>query len=273
MSSSGTHRRATMLAALGAVAALLGGCARPEPSVGVSYDRPGLGVRATYDLSGFDYVLARDLAARLGHPGPKDLAYVAVPERRVTPQSPDLPYDVLVAAYPVTPALRARTDLVGPYLRGRQEVAVRASDQDTTTAASLSGRTVCAVLGSELGRTSPRTFPGAHITYRETVSTCLTELRHGQVDAVTDEGLALRGYVANAPFRGSVKVVDLRLPSIDYYIAVSRRIPGLCGSIRDALQSAVRDGSWSRVYAEQLVRTGVVGSVPAPPATITGCDG
>ncbi|AKT52136.1 hypothetical protein ADJ73_14175 [Arsenicicoccus sp. oral taxon 190] len=264
-----------MLAAVlaGLSVGVVSGCGPGVLTLGVSYDRPGLAIRAGNDFSGFDTVLGRDLARRLGHPGKKDVSLINVPERRTTPPTGELPYDVLVAAYPATDALRAKADLVGPYLSGVQDLAVRADERDAVSATSLAGRRVCAVAGSEIGRTAPTAFPGATIAYRSTLSTCLTELRRGTVDAVTDERLALRGYAAEQPFRGTIRVAGVSIATFDYYLAVRRKDPRLCGRVKDALTAAVADGGWARAYEEQLVRTGVTERVPAPPRAITGCTG
>lgn len=266
------RRRAAGLALATVAALATSACGRDSLVVGVSYDRPGLGLRVLRDQSGFESELARDLAARLGYPGKKDVNLSNVPEPRATPTNGAVPYDLLVAAYPTGTTPPAGVRLVGPYLRGGQDIAVRAGEQGQVTPRSLAGRQVCLVDGTHLARAAATTFPGAKLALRRTLSTCLTELRQGTVDAVSDEGLALRGYASEAPFRGSIRVVGAAMGTIDYYVRVKDEDAALCGRVKTALEQSIEDGSWARLYADQLVKTGVVSSVPAPPSPVTGCS-
>lgn len=264
-------RRALAATAAAAALTATAGCASTPLRLGLSPDRPGLSVQRLHDRTGFEADLARDLGRRLGHVGKTDAPLFNVLERRSAPPAGPMPYDVLVAAYPATEALRARSWLLGPYLQGGQDVAVRTGERDVTSPASLSGRTVCLVAGTAMGRKAATTFPGATITYRSTLSTCLTDLRAKAVDAVSDERLALRGYAATAPFTGSITVLGLDMGRIDYYVAVDKGQAPLCPQVRDALAAAIKDGSWAKAYETNLVRTGIAPSVPAPPRQTGTC--
>lgn len=266
-------RRTAGLAVATVAALATAACGSDSLVVGVSFDRPGLGLRVLRDQSGFESELARDLGARLGYPGKKDLTLSNVPEPRATPTKGAVPYDLLVAAYATGSTPPKGVHLVGPYLRGGQDIAVRAGERGEVAPGSLVGRRVCLVDGTHLARAAGSTFPGARLAYRRTLSTCLTELRQGTVDAVSDEGLALRGYASEAPFKGTIRVVGAEMGTIDYYLRVKDEDAELCGRVKTALEESIKDGSWSRLYADQLVKTGVVADVPAPPSPVTGCSG
>ena len=266
-----------VLASATVAVAVLAGCSKAlDPlSVGLDSDHPGLAVRRTNVTVGFDADVALALADRLGYGQGRSLGVPYVSEADLGASWRSNRLDFAVALTPMTPANAKVSQLIGPYLSGGQTLAVRADDPRSraiTGPQSLAGRPVCVAGGASTMQEGAAThLPSSRIVVRSTVSTCLTMLLEGTVDAVTDERLVLEGYGTVAPYAGKLRVLEPTFTTLDYGLALPKDQPDLCRRLTRALQGFVADGEWADAYRRAFVYPGLVDKVPAAPK-VTGCS-
>jgi glutamate transport system substrate-binding protein len=246
-------------------ALLLAGCgmASGEPAslvgkdtlvVGVSRDRPGLGLRGPDGtFKGFDIDVARYVARRLGATG---VTFTAVTSGQREDLLRNGDVDMIVASYSITPERKTKVTFAGPYYTAHQDTLVRSTDQAVRNVRDLRGRRLCQVTGSVSWQrvTIERKIP-ARLVPAASYGECLDDLVAGKVDAISTDDLILAGFAAekgravrfvNAPFSDEKYGVGVRPGDLDG-----------CEDVNKAITEMYQDGTATVLLKRWFAATGL----------------
>jgi len=110
-----------------------------------------------------------------------------------------VPVKMVIASYSITPGREASAGVTfsAPYLYTEQSVMTLKGHSRVSAFEDLRGKNVC-TLSTSTSQTAPE-LAGAIMTRKNRVSECFTELRKGNVEAVTTDAAILAGYEATYP--------------------------------------------------------------------------
>lgn len=232
--------------------------------VGVKNDQPGLGVQdpTTRQYSGFDIEIGRLIAAGLGFSADK-IDYVVVPSaaREDAISRGDVNY--YVGTYTISDNRKQRVAFAGPYYQAGQDLLVRANDSSITGPQTLQNKKVCSATGStpiQRVRQQNLTAPQNVVEFQN-YSQCVDQLLARQVDAVSTDDAILKGFAAQDPQQ--LKVVGQVFSSEPYGVGLPREDAALRNKVNDLLQASYDDGTWQRIYAATLGKSGAPAQPPA----------
>jgi len=232
-------------------------------TLGVKDDQPGLGIKdpTTGKYSGFDVEIAKMVAASLGF-GDNQITYKPVPSanREQAISNGDVSY--YVGTYTITDKRKAQVSFVGPYFEAGQDLLVRKDDNSITGPGTLKGKKVCSVTGStpiQRVRDQNLTEP-ANIVEFQGYSQCVDKLLTKEVDAVTTDDAILKGFAAQDP--STMKVVGKPFSKEPYGIGLGKDDTALRAKINDAVQKALDDGTWQKIYDATLGKSGSTTTKP-----------
>lgn len=235
--------------------------------VAITFDQPGVGLRAGDTYTGLDVDVARYIARHLGI---SRISFVeAVTNQRETLLATGQA-DVVLASYTMTPDRADKVAFAGPYLTTGQDLLVSTRSK-IRSPNQLRGFTVCSVEGSTSTTELVNDYPGLHLTVQPRVSDCVDLLKEGKVKAVTSDTAILRGFA-----RASTKPDDLRLSGKPFAqqqwgVAMRRDNPALCEDVRAALKEMVDSGEWKRAVRDNLGTRTTLGTQTTTPPTLKAC--
>ena len=232
-------------------------------TLGVKDDQPGLGIKdpTTGKFSGYDIEIARMIAASLGFSEDK-ITYKTVDSgaREQAISNGDVNY--YVGTYTITDKRKASVSFAGPYFQAGQDLLRRKSDTSITGPETLKGKKVCSVTGStpiqrvrDQGLTEP-----ANIVEFQKYSQCVEKLSTKEVDAVTTDDAILKGFASQDS--DNLKVVGKTFSKEPYGIGLGKDDKALRDKINDALQKALDDGTWQKIYDATLGKSGATATKP-----------
>jgi glutamate transport system substrate-binding protein len=232
-------------------------------TLGVKDDQPGLGIKdpTTGKFSGYDIEIARMIAASLGFSEDK-ITYKTVDSgaREQAISNGDVNY--YVGTYTITDKRKASVSFAGPYFQAGQDLLVRMSDTSITGPETLKGKKVCSVTGStpiqrvrDQGLTEP-----TNIVEFQKYSQCVDKLLTKEVDAVTTDDAILKGFASQDP--DNLKVVGKTFSKEPYGIGLGKDDKALRDKINDALQKALDDGTWQKIYDATLGKSHATATKP-----------
>ncbi|MDT7727812.1 MAG: glutamate transport system substrate-binding protein [Actinomycetota bacterium] len=232
-------------------------------TLGVKDDQPGLGLKdpTTGKYSGFDVEIAKMVAASLGF-GEDKIDYKPVPSanREQAISNGDVSY--YVGTYTITDKRKTQVSFVGPYFEAGQDLLVRKDDASITGPDTLKGKKVCSVTGStpiQRVRDQNLTEP-ANIVEFQGYSQCVDKLLTKEVDAVTTDDAILKGFAAQDP--DTLRVVGKTFSKEPYGIGLGKDDTALRAKINDAVQKALDDGTWQKIYDATLGKSGSTATKP-----------
>jgi polar amino acid transport system substrate-binding protein len=229
--------------------------------VGVDQNTNLFGSRnpASGDLEGFDIDLAREIARRIfGDPSKIDLRVVDASQREPMLQSGQV--DMVVRTYSITCDRKRNVAFSTPYYSANQRIlTLKGSGIDS--AAALSGKRVCAVLGTTSMSALFALDPRPTLFGVSTWTDCLVMLQQGQVDAISTDDVVLRGLAEQDP---TVEVVGDSIAVEPYGVGTKKENTDLVRFVNGALEEMRADGTWERLYQTHLLQ--VLGPSPGPPA-------
>jgi glutamate transport system substrate-binding protein len=222
--------------------------------VGVSQDRPGLGLRGPDGtFRGFDIDVARYIARRLGA---AHVTFKAVNSAQREGLLGRGDVDMIVASYSITPERKTKVTFAGPYYVAHQDILVRGSEQGVRGVRDLRGRSLCKVAGSvSWQRVTVERKIAARLTPAASYGDCLDDLVGGKVDAISTDDLILAGFAAekghavrfvNAPFSEEGYGVGLRPGDLDG-----------CEDVNKAITQMYQDGTAARLLGHWFGSTGL----------------
>ena len=227
--------------------------------VGVDQNTFMFGFRdpSTAQLTGFDIDLAREIARQIfGDPDRVDLQVVDAGQRETALQSGQV--DLVVRTFSITCARKEKVDFSTVYFYANQRIlASKASRIDS--AAALSGKRVCAVIGTTSLIRLYELEPKPTLIGATNWTDCLLMLQQAQVDAISTDDVVLKGLALQDP---NVEVVGDSLGIEPYGVGVKKGNDDLVRFVNGALAQIRADGTWERLY-EKWLRS--LGPSPGPP--------
>jgi polar amino acid transport system substrate-binding protein len=228
--------------------------------VGVDQDTDLFGSRNanTGQLEGFDIDVAGEIARSIfGDPDHVKLRVIDAAQRESVLQSGEV--DLVVRTYSITCARKDLVDFSTTYFHADQKIlTVKGSGIDS--AASLSGKRVCAVSGttslSRLFALDPRPVVFGAATWTD----CLVMLQQGQVDAISTDDSVLAGLKLQDP---NLEIVGASMAPEPYGIGVKKENGDLVRFVNGVLTRMRADGTWERLYNQWLLKD--LGPSPGPP--------
>jgi glutamate transport system substrate-binding protein len=231
--------------------------------IGVRFDQPGIGFKddGSNTPTGFDIEIAKIITGELGL-GPDKIDWVETQAQNRASLLRRGTVDLVVAAYTITPERQKAVGLAGPYYVTGQQLMVRRGDKSISGPADVKGKKVCSATGSTPLRRIKDEYHAATVarpSYRE----CVKLLTSGSVDAVTTDGAALLGYVAQHPKQ--LKVVGKPFTRESYGVGYRKNDTAMCRFIDHVLENAYYRGAWGSALYRTLWRT--TRALPDPPIT------
>jgi polar amino acid transport system substrate-binding protein len=168
--------------------------------------------------------------------------------------------DIVVRTYSITCDRKQKVDFSTVYYYAKQRIlAVKGSGIDS--AASLSGKRVCAVTGttslSKLFELNPRPKVFSATTWTD----CLLMLQQGQVDAISTDDAVLAGLAVQDHL--NVEMVGDSMGIEPYGVGVKKENDDLVRFVNGVLERLRDDGTWERLYEARLQHD--LGPSPGPP--------
>ncbi|MCL2595923.1 MAG: glutamate ABC transporter substrate-binding protein [Promicromonosporaceae bacterium] len=274
-------RSLKLLMALGAAVALVVGCADrdealpntdpPTLRIGIKFDQPGIGLMVDGVPQGFDVDVAAYIAWKLGV-SPFDVEWVEAVSPQREQMLLDGAVDFVVASYSITEERLAVVDFAGPYVITHQALLVRADNTTIAALEDLSGRRVCAPIGTPyLFRVQEILGDSITVIGVERHSECARMLAEGQVDAMTTSDLNLAGMAASDEFFGEFRLINEWYSNEQIGIGLPQGSGELCQRINAALLEMVEDGSWQRFITRHTGGTDYIPDATFNPPTPLPC--
>jgi glutamate transport system substrate-binding protein len=229
-------------------------------TIGVKEDQPGLGYLdpTTGERSGFDVDIARWIAASLGFDEDQiDFMPIASANREQSIVNGDIDY--YVGTYSITDKRKEQISFAGPYFITGQGLLVAADNETITGKDSLTADDiVCSATGSTSIQRIREDTPAQTKEY-DTYSTCVEDLKNGQVDAVTTDEAILIGYAAQDP--DNLKVVGDVFSEERYGVGIAKGDTALQQFINDMFTNG--GDIWQAIFDKNLGPAGIEGEQPA----------
>ena len=227
--------------------------------VGVKEDQPGLGYLdpTTRERTGFDVDVARWIAASLGYDEDK-IEFTAIPSANREQAIVNGDIDYYVGTYSITDKRKEQISFAGPYFITGQGLLVAADNDKITGKDSLTAEDiVCSATGSTSIQRIKDETPAQTKEY-DTYSTCVEDLKNGQVDAVTTDEAILIGYAAQAP--DELKVVGDVFSEERYGVGIAKGDTAL----QEFINTMFTDGGdiWQAIFDKNLGASGVKATQP-----------
>lgn len=219
-------------------------------TIGVPFDQPGLGYKGPEDdePEGFDIEMAKIIAGQLGL-GPDRIDWVeTAPEDRERFLE-DGTVDLILSAYSITDERREVVGQAGPYYTTGQQLLVRTGEKGIDGPKDVEGQKVCALNGTTSIKRVEREY-GAIPAPRSSHDECIRDLLAKTVDAVTADGAALLGYVAQDP--ENLKVVGEPFSTERFGVGYPRGDTAMCEFLTDTLSRAFWDGTWDKALLDTI---------------------
>jgi glutamate transport system substrate-binding protein len=228
-------------------------------TIGVKEDQPGLGYLdpTTGERSGFDVDIARWIAASLVFDEDQiDFMPIASANREQSIVNGDIDY--YVGTYSITDKRKEQISFAGPYFITGQGLLVAADNETITGKDSLTADDiVCSATGSTSIQRIREDTPAQTKEY-DTYSTCVEDLKNGQVDAVTTDEAILIGYAAQDP--DNLKVVGDVFSEERYGVGIAKGDTALQQFINDMFTNG--GDIWQAIFDKNLGASGVTGTQP-----------
>ena len=227
--------------------------------VGVKEDQPGLGYLdpTTGERTGFDVDVARWIAASLGYDEDK-IEFTAIPSANREQAIVNGDIDYYVGTYSITDKRKEQISFAGPYFVTGQGLLVAAGNDKITGKDSLTAEDiVCSATGSTSIQRIKDETPAQTKEY-DTYSTCVEDLKNGQVDAVTTDEAILIGYAAQAP--DELKVVGDVFSEERYGVGIAKGDTAL----QEFINTMFTNGGdiWQAIFDKNLGASGVKATQP-----------
>ena len=212
---------------------------------------------ATGELAGFDIDLAREIAQKIfGDPDKIVLQVVDAGQRESALKSGQV--DLIVRTFSITCARKENVDFSTVYLYAKQRILVPKKSR-IDSAASLSGKRVCAVTGTTSLIRLYELKPKPNLVEVPSWTDCLVMLQQAQVDAISTDDVVLLGLAKQDP---SLRVVGDSLGIEPYGVGVAKGKEDLVRFVNGVLAQMRADGTWERLYSTWYSS---LGPSPGPP--------
>lgn len=236
----------------------------PTLRIGIQPAMPGVGLLVDGEASGFDVDVATYVAGKLGTAA-EDIEWVEAPSAQREALLEEDRADLVVSAYSITDARRAKVDFAGPYLVTGQDLLVRADEEGITGPETLVGRRLCSVTGSTTAQAVIDRAPGVEIRELDSYAKCVAALASNAVDAVTTDDAILAGLAAQEQYEGKLRTLGRPFTREEYGIGLPKGDRARCEQVADALRAMIDDGSWQAAAESNFEGSGYTPAEGNPP--------
>jgi len=267
------------LAILAAGGMVVSGCSKKSDDsvadkkklvIGVKYDQPSLGLQSGGGVQGFDVDVANYIAKKLG-------ATVEFKEAKSANRETFLAngtVDMVIATYSITAARLPKVTFAGPYVVTHQDIMVRKDDTAIKDLASLKGKKLCAVAGSNSwknitdGTNKQNLKVAAETVPAQGYDDCITKLKGDSIDAVSTDATILAGFVSRDGGT-TMKVVNSPFTDEKYGIGLKKGDKKGCEAVNKAVTDMYSDGTAKTLWDKWFGKAGLPFDATQPPAQ--GC--
>ena len=207
-------------------------------------------------IEGFDIDMLHQVAkALLGNPNA--IEFKAISSAQRVPMVESESVDIVADAMTINCERAKHVAFTAVYYDAGQRILVP-SNSRVRGVRDLTGRRVCATVGSTSIENIRRLAPKA-IPYSVPLRTdCLVALQEGKVDAISTDDAILDGFRAQDPY---TKIIGPRLSVEPYGMAINKRHADFVRFVNAVLERERTDGTWASIYKRWLGR---VAHAPAP---------
>lgn len=211
-------------------------------------------------IEGFDVDMGRQIArAIFGDPNKLQIKVIGYDQR--VPDAKDGTVDIVADTMTINCDRWKDVDFSAVYYDAGQRVLV-STDSPAKGIADLSGKRVCAAVGStsldNIRTANPKAIPIGKPAFAD----CLVAFQQNQVDAISTDDVILAGLAAQDPY---AKVVGPRFTEEPYGIAVAKTgDKDFVEFVNQVLARNKADGTWKATYTKWLSKQ--FGPAPQPPA-------
>lgn len=200
-------------------------------------------MRQGEDFTGFDIEVMDALAERLG----VEVEYVATPWDSMFAALEADRFDLVANQVTYNEERAELYDLSDPYVEtGGVLVVAEDNPQDIQALADLDGMRAAENLTSSWAELAEEN--GAEIVGVDGMTEAMSSLKEGRVDAIVNDKLAVRNYIATTPNPG-VKVVD-ETDEVSQSVFAAKKDSGYMPAINTALEEMRADGTIDAIYDE-----------------------
>jgi polar amino acid transport system substrate-binding protein len=210
-------------------------------------------------IEGFDIDMLRQIAKAI-FGDPNAIEFKAISSAQRIPVVQDHSVDIVADAMTINCERAKQVAFTTVYYHAGQRIMVP-SNSPVRSTRDLTGRKVCATVGStsieNVRKLAPRAIP-----YSVALRTdCLVALQEGKVDAISTDDAILYGFQAQDPY---TKIVGPRFSDEPYGMAIDKRHPEFVRFVNAVLAQMRSDGTWASIYEKWLGRI-THAPAPAPP--------
>jgi ABC-type amino acid transport substrate-binding protein len=205
--------------------------------------------------SGFEPDLGRELAKAIFGPA-QDIdtviEWISVDRGTAVSALTSLEADVVIARVPITEERALVIDLSDTYFVTGERILVRSTNDEIKDISDLDTKTVCVQSGSGVDAHVLAANDSARSLALDGLSACLGGLQQGQVDAIGADEVTLWGLLRQDP---NTKIVGRAFLEERYGIGTKRNTSdryGFLPFLNTWLAGVIRDGTWSRIYAQHI---------------------
>ncbi|WP_406832683.1 ABC transporter substrate-binding protein/permease [Pedococcus sp. KACC 23699] len=154
-------------------------------------------------------------------------------------------FDVVANQITFNPERNARYDLSDPYVETTGVLVVRKGETQIKTLADLKGKRAAENITSNWAQVAKGA--GATVVGVDDMSLAIDNLEQGRVDALVNDKLAIRNYLATKPDAG-VKVVA-ETNDVSKSVLVAKKGSGYLPQLNKAIADLKADGTLDKIYA------------------------
>ncbi|MDF7680285.1 ABC transporter substrate-binding protein [Enterobacteriaceae bacterium ESL0689] len=196
----------------------------------------------SHQLVGYDVDFAQALAQSLG----VGLKLVATNPANRIPLLQSSKVDLIIADMTITPERAQVIDFSLPYFVTGQQFLVPATSADTLQ--SYQKSRIGAVKGTTGEQTLHQRFPQSRVLSYDDIPLALTALRHGNVQAITQDSTILAGLLAAAPDKQKFKIIPELLSKEEIGVGVKKGQPALLNAVNQGLLELEKSGQATKIY-------------------------
>jgi polar amino acid transport system substrate-binding protein len=231
--------------------------------VGVSADTLLVGSRnpLSGQIEGLDIDMLHQISTAI-FGDPDHLQFTVITAAQRIPALQDHQVDIVARAMTITCDRWTQIAFSTEYYHAGQKVLV-ARDSDATSLNDLSGKKVCAPVGTTT-LTKLNDFPEVTPVSAATHTGCLVLFQQGKVDGIAGDDTILAGFAAQDPY---AKVVGDAITAEPYGLGIAADQVDLVRFVNGVLDTMRADGTWTAIYNKWF---SVLGPAPAPPLAVYG---
>ncbi|MGH3430014.1 MAG: glutamate ABC transporter substrate-binding protein [Mycobacteriales bacterium] len=228
-------------------------------TIGIKYDQPGIGLKKPDgSVEGFDVDVAKYIAKQLGV-SEKNITWKETRSANRESFIQNGSVDLVIASYSINAERQKKVSFGGPYYLAHQDIMVRANDNSIKSFASLKGKRVCQVAGSNSwgnitnGTNKLNQKENVTLVPANSYDECITKLRGKTVDVLSTDDVILAGYAARSP--KDFKVVNMPFTDEKYGVGFKKGEKKTCEAVNSAIKKMYESGEAKNILRKNFGST------------------